>query len=1009
MINDELKKTILLVEDEEIIALAISQSVKSFGYNVKSVNNGEEAFELAVQNDEIDLILMDIDLGAGIDGTETARRILELKELPVIFLTFHSERDMVEKVRGITRYGYVIKSSGDFVLQASIEMAFELFNANKKLKDMSEFQGSVLDSIPFPLFIKDTDGRYLSVNRAFSEFYGTEESELKGKSVFEIAPPDLAEIYFRKDNELFENPGEQVYETRVKDARSRLHDVVFRKATFNDHSGKPAGIVGVILDKTDIKKSERIIDARLRLMQFSLDHSLDEVLQKTLDEVTQISGSPIGFYHFVDDDEKTIVLQGWSTRTMEEYCKAEGKGSHYGIDQAGMWADAVRERKAVIHNDYASHPGRKDLPPGHAPLIRELVVPIFRKNKIVAILGVGNKEIDYNEDDIQVVTFFADVAWEIADKKRTRESLAESEKKYRQLLDTANEAIVIVQDGKFKFVNRKTIEILGGFTEKEVIERSFLDFVFENDREFVVQNYIRRINGEPVESEYILRAVIFGGAVRWVSISAIPIEWEGMPATMSFIIDITDRKNAEEELEKAELFAQATLDALSTNIAILNSEGKILSVNRSWREFAMGNSREIENLCEGVDYLAVCDSATDDNSEEAGEVAAGIRSVMSGSVEEFSLEYPCHAPDEKRWFNVRITRFEYEGDVRVVVAHENITKRKNVEASLRSLSYVVEQSPVSIVITDTNGEIQYVNPAAEQTTGYSRLELLGNNPRVLKSDYFQSEDYKILWKTITSGKSWKGEFHNLRKDKSMYWESATISPIFDESGVIEQFAAVKEDITERKISEEKIKNLLSEKELLLKEVHHRIKNNMNTIRGLLYLQESELKDPAAVAALKDAENRVQSMMVLYDKLYSSHDYRAMSVRSYLGPLVDEIMENFPNKGMVDVEKNIGDFILDANVLFPLGIIVNELLTNIMKYAFTGRERGLINVSAVLKDNRAEIILRDDGMGIPESVNFENSSGFGLSLVRMLTGQIGGIIKIERGKGTTFVLEFDIVS
>jgi len=214
------------------------------------------------------------------------------------------------------------------------------------------------------------------------------------------------------------------------------------------------------------------------------------------------------------------------------------------------------------------------------------------------------------------------------------------------------------------------------------------------------------------------------------------------------------------------------------------------------------------------------------------------------------------------------------------------------------------------------------------------------------------------------------------------------------------------DITERKLSEEKIKNLLAEKELILREVHHRIKNNMNTIKSLLYLQADTLTEPSAVAALMDAESRVESMMVLYDKLYRSIDFMELSVKEYLPVLVDEIIGNFPNKGIVTIEKHIDDFILGADTLFPLGILVNEILTNSMKYAFAGRKSGVITVYASLKDSRANIVIQDNGIGIPESVGFEKHSGFGLDLIRMLTEQIGGRIRIERGEGSRFVLEFN---
>lgn len=226
--------------------------------------------------------------------------------------------------------------------------------------------------------------------------------------------------------------------------------------------------------------------------------------------------------------------------------------------------------------------------------------------------------------------------------------------------------------------------------------------------------------------------------------------------------------------------------------------------------------------------------------------------------------------------------------------------------------------------------------------------------------------------------------------------------------LIKEKAELTRTLQQLRESELKIKSLLSEKELLLMEVHHRIKNNMGTIRGLLYLQGETLKNsPAAAAAVHDAENRVHSMMMLYNKLYTSQDFREISLKSYLEPLVDEIIRNFPNSGIVRIDKNISDFHLDINISFPLGIIVNELLTNIMKYAFTGRESGIITVTASINKNHVCLAIEDNGVGIPESVSFINPAGFGMELVSMLTEQIAGSIRIERGDGTKFIIEFDI--
>ncbi|MCX5814687.1 MAG: ATP-binding protein [Proteobacteria bacterium] len=217
-----------------------------------------------------------------------------------------------------------------------------------------------------------------------------------------------------------------------------------------------------------------------------------------------------------------------------------------------------------------------------------------------------------------------------------------------------------------------------------------------------------------------------------------------------------------------------------------------------------------------------------------------------------------------------------------------------------------------------------------------------------------------------------------------------------------------EDITERKLAENQIKSLLAEKELLLREVHHRIKNNMNVITSLLSLQADMLKDPSAIAALEDSGSRVRSMMmILYDKLYRSADFREISAKEYLTSLIDEIAINFPNRDMVTIEKQIDDIILDAKILSPAGIILNELLTNAMKHAFIGRENGKISVSLSFKDNHATLMIQDNGVGIPESIDITASTGFGMQLVGILTEQLEGSMTIEREKGTKFILEFEI--
>ena len=251
------------------------------------------------------------------------------------------------------------------------------------------------------------------------------------------------------------------------------------------------------------------------------------------------------------------------------------------------------------------------------------------------------------------------------------------------------------------------------------------------------------------------------------------------------------------------------------------------------------------------------------------------------------------------------------------------------------------------------------------------------------------------------------EFRALRKDGSRFWVSLFWQPIYDSNGCSLGFRTSAQDITERKKAEARIKELLAEKELLLKEVHHRIKNHMGTMMNMLELQSIKLKDPLAITALMDARNRMQSMGMLYDKLSLSESFREISIQDYLPPLIGEIVGVFHNKSKVTIETDIADFLISARKLSSLGIIVNELTTNAMKYAFTGKDNGVIKISASLKDNIAAVIFEDNGSGIPESVDFDRSTEFGLQLIKLLTKELKGTIRLERQQGTRFILEFNV--
>ncbi len=178
---------------------------------------------------------------------------------------------------------------------------------------------------------------------------------------------------------------------------------------------------------------EKVLRLRLNLWEYSGTHTVEELMRKTLDEIEGILKSPIGFYHFVDEDEQNLTLQAWSTRTSAEFCTAEGHGMHYSLGCAGVWADGVRQRKIVIHNDYFALRGRKGMPEGHARVVRELIVPTLRNGRVVSVLGIGNKSSDYNEQDAELLFDIADIVWVIIERKRSEEEIKRLQGKLQEM------------------------------------------------------------------------------------------------------------------------------------------------------------------------------------------------------------------------------------------------------------------------------------------------------------------------------------------------------------------------------------------------------------------------------------------------------------------------------------------------------------------------------------------------------------------------------------------------
>jgi PAS domain S-box-containing protein len=333
-----------------------------------------------------------------------------------------------------------------------------LERAEEQLRELSR----AVEQSPASIVITDLRGNIEYVNPKFTDLTGYTLAEAIGQNPRILKSGELSPDAYRRLWETITSGREWQGEFHNRKKNGEFYWEFASISPVLDDAGRITHFLAVKEDITARKRMEILLVGRAELAEVAQRASLDELLQLALDKAELLTGSCIGFFHFVDADQQNLSLQTWSTNTLKRMCTAEGRGRHYPVDQAGVWVDCLRTRAPVIHNDYASLPHKKGLPPGHATVVRELVVPIIRDGLVVAILGVGNKATDYTADDAKLVEQLAEVVADDALRQQAQAALRESEERFRTVTYTASDAIITVDHvSRIRFWNPAAEDIFG--------------------------------------------------------------------------------------------------------------------------------------------------------------------------------------------------------------------------------------------------------------------------------------------------------------------------------------------------------------------------------------------------------------------------------------------------------------------------------------------------------------------------------------------------------------------
>ncbi|MDP2845323.1 MAG: PAS domain S-box protein, partial [Candidatus Methanoperedens sp.] len=478
--------------------------------------------------------------------------------------------------------------------------------------------------------------------------------------------------------------------------------------------------------------------------------------------------------------------------------------------------------------------------------------------------------------------------------KRLEKMVEERTKEIKKLSDAvraSTDSIVISDpDAKITDVNEAALKMYGTDDQTDLVGKSTFDLFAPEDREKAAAGM-----KEAMEKGYIrnreYQVVIKDGSKIPVEMSASLMKGtDGEPIGFVGISrDITERKKAEEALERLRRQNELILNSAGEGILGLDLQGRHTFVNPS---AARMFGYEVEELI-GKSSHEIWHHSRSDGSPYPKEECPIYAAYKDGAV--------YRVRDEVFWrkdgasFPVGYTSTPILKDGKIVgtvVTFSDITERKQAEETLKKLSSAIEQGADSVIITDKDDVVDYVNPAFEKLTGYTREEVIGKKPNILKSGKHDKKFYETLYETIHSGRVYRGEIINKKKNGEIYLVASTITPITDMQGNITHFVSTEKDITERKKAEEQLKASLKEKEILLGEIHHRVKNNIQVISSMLSLQSEYITEDKYRDMFQESQNRILSMSLIHEKLYQSMDFAKIDLNEYINDLVNDLFQYY---------------------------------------------------------------------------------------------------------------------
>jgi len=852
-----------------------------------------------------------------------------------------------------------------------------------------ELTAALMDRSPIPQFIINSDHKVVFWNKALEKYTGTPASEILGtdnhRTIFyHETKPLMADLLVEGDIEGIR----EWYEGKLRKSRyvenafeaedffPGIGDdgiwLYFTAAEIRDQKGDIVGVLETLEDITERKNIElKLINA-------------EKQWEVTFDALRD----PIAIIDVKHNIKKV-------NRAM-----AEGLN----IDPRNL--EGVK-CYSVVHET--------DEPPAFCPHVKLIQdhQPHSNEFPIDKLHGEFDVSVSPIIDDDGHLEGSVHLAHEITQRRRMETALKESEEKFREVFNNAHDMItlnIMHPDGPGKFieVNQAGLDTLG-YTREEFLEMSPMDVLSSEDLKIMPETAKKLQEDGYVNLE--MTNITKGGKGVPVDVAMHVFQLQGQDVIISVARNVTERRKAEKALVESEKKYRTLFNNMLEGFAycrmLFDDDGQpidwiYIDVNQAFYDLTGLEDIQGKKVTKAIPGII-------EAQPELFEVYGRV--TLIGRPETIEVYFkPLNI-----WLNISVFS---PGPEHFVAVFENITDRKRAEMALKESEekyrLLSENSGDVIWLMDLDSQrFSYVSPSVYKLRGFTVEEVL-NQPleEVLTPESYQyiMERLPVKVTAFLSGdesvKIQTFRVDQVCKDGSTVPTEVVANMITDDGGNISGLLAVSRDITLRVKMEEEIQRSLKEKEMLLKEIHHRVKNNLMIISSLLNLQSRYIKDKEALGIFKESQSRANSMALIHEKLYRSTDLKRINFGEYIRTLAKDLFQTYTDgSGRIDLNINVEDVMMDINTSIPLGLILNELVSNALKHGFPGEMSGDINVDFRSIGEEYQLKVGDTGISFPDDLDYRNTDSLGLQLVNNLTSQISGQIELDTSNGTEFTIKF----